>query len=95
MADETLEAPIVEPALLDAIAAEKAESQRLMISGAAIGALDLVAIAALGVGCPLCAVGAPALIGWGAYRAWKVHKLAREVTEGAAATQSATSKSPA
>lgn len=63
--------------LTDAVAAEKAESRRLMISGAAIGALDLVAIAALGVGCPLCAVGAPALIGWGAYRAWKVHELER------------------
>lgn len=77
-ADDTVGAP-AEPTMLDAIAAEKAESQRLMISGAAIGALDLVAIAALGVGCPLCAVGAPALIGWGAYRAWKVHKLSRDL----------------
>ena len=69
-------------ALTDAVALEKAESRRLMISGAAIGALDLVAIAALGVGCPLCAVGAPALIGWGAYRAWKVHRIERRLTDG-------------
>lgn len=65
--------------LRDAMAAERAESQRLMISGLAIGALDVVAIAALGVSCPLCAVGAPALIGWGAYRRWKVHQLAKEM----------------
>ncbi len=66
----------------DAIAAERYEANRLMISGAAIGALDVLAIAALGVGCPLCAVGAPALVGWGAWRWWKVRKLERESREG-------------
>jgi hypothetical protein len=65
----------------DAIAAERYEANRLMISGAAIGALDVLAIAALGVGCPLCAVGAPALVGWGAWRWWKVRKLERESQE--------------
>ncbi|MCX7808695.1 MAG: hypothetical protein N2515_08805 [Deltaproteobacteria bacterium] len=43
----------------------------MMLSGLALGLVDIAAIAALGVGCPLCTVAAPALIGWGAYKAWK------------------------
>lgn len=89
MTERDTERP-VEPATLDAdrqvadaIAAERVEANRLMISGIAIGALDVVAIAALGVGCPLCAVGAPALLGWGAYRRWKVKKFERAAAEEA------------
>lgn len=55
--------------------AERAEARRLMASGVVIGALDLVALGALGVSCPLCVVGAPALVGWGAYRWWKVRRV--------------------
>lgn len=69
--------------IADPIGAEKAEANRLMISGAAIGALDVLAIAALGVGCPLCAVGAPALVGWGAWRWYKVRKLEQAAREAA------------
>jgi hypothetical protein len=71
------------PAPLDPIGAEKAEANRLMISGAAIGALDVLAIAALGVGCPLCAIGAPALVGWGAWRWYKVRQLEQASREDA------------
>lgn len=67
----------VEQVLRDALATERAEANRWMISGAALGVLDVVAITALGVGCPLCAVGAPAMIGWGAYRRWKLRSLER------------------
>lgn len=77
----------------DAIAAERAEANRLMISGVALGALDVVAIAALGVGCPLCAVGAPALLGWGAYRRWKVKKFERAAAEEARAAERAEAES--
>lgn len=52
----------------EAIVAEHAEAKRLMVSGLVIGGLDLLAAVALGVSCPLCVVGAPALVGWGAYR---------------------------
>lgn len=75
--------------IADPIGAEKAEANRLMISGAAIGALDVLAIAALGVGCPLCAVGAPALVGWGAWRWYKVRKLEQAAREAADAADDA------
>lgn len=61
----------------DALAAERAESERLMLSGLAIGVLDVAAIAVLGAGCPLCVVGVPALVAWGAYRRFEVHRSER------------------
>jgi len=75
------EVPEADRQVADAIAAERAEANRLMISGVALGALDVVAIAALGVGCPLCAIGAPALLGWGAYRRWKVKRFEKAVAD--------------
>jgi hypothetical protein len=51
-----------------------------MISGVVIGGLDLLALGALGVSCPLCVVGAPALVGWGAYRWLRVRRLRSETT---------------
>jgi hypothetical protein len=82
------------PAPIDPIGVEKAEAHRLMISGAAIGALDVLAIAALGVGCPLCAVGAPALVGWGAWRWYQVRKLERASQEEATETPQDGAPSP-
>ncbi len=67
-------------ASIDAIAAERAEARRLMVSGVVIGGLDLLALGALGVSCPLCVVGAPALVGWGAYRWLRVRRLRSETT---------------
>jgi len=64
----------------DAIAAERAEARRLMISGVVIGGLDLLALGALGVSCPLCVVGAPALVGWGAYRWLRARRPHSEAT---------------
>lgn len=78
----------------DAIAAERAEANRLMISGVALGALDVVAIAALGVGCPLCAIGAPALLGWGAYRRWKVKRFEKAVADEANRAEDAEGRTP-
>ena len=69
----------MEPSI-DAIAVERAEARRLMVSGVAIGGLDLLALGALGVSCPLCVVGAPALVGWGAYRWLRVRRLRSETT---------------
>lgn len=69
-----------------ALAAERAESERLVLSGLAIGALDVAAIAVLGAGCPLCVVGVPAIVAWGAYRRWKVHGLERALAQQRAAT---------
>lgn len=82
------------PAPIDPIGVEKAEAHRLMISGAAIGALDVLAIAALGVGCPLCAVGAPALVGWGAWRWYKVRKLERASREAGETPQDGATSAP-
>jgi hypothetical protein len=62
----------------DAIAAERAEARRLVVSGMVIGGLDLLALGALGVSCPLCAVGAPALVGWGAYRWFRARRACAE-----------------
>lgn len=73
-------------ALEEALAAERAESERLMLSGLVIGAVDVAAIAVLGAGCPFCVVGVPALVAWGAYRRWKVHGLARELARQRAAS---------
>ncbi len=81
--------PDTDRSIEDAIAAERAEANRLMISGVALGALDVVAIAALGVGCPLCAVGAPALLGWGAYRRWKVKRFEKAVANESARAEEA------
>lgn len=80
------EPPQIDVEALDREAtAEREEGKRLMISGAAIGVLDVAAIALLGVGCPLCAVGAPALLGWGAYRRWKAKELAKKLDAARAA----------
>ena len=49
---------------------EAAEGTRLMLSGAGLGAVGIASAVVLGASCPLCAVGAPALIGWGAYKRW-------------------------
>lgn len=61
----------------EAIAAERAEAHRLVVSGVVIGGLDLLA---LGVSCPLCAVGAPALVGWGAHRWFRLRRPCSEAT---------------
>ncbi len=49
---------------------EVREGTRLMLSGAGLGLVGAASAVALGATCPLCVVGAPALIGWGAYKRW-------------------------
>lgn len=48
--------------------AEREEGKRLMWSGVALGAVGAASALVLGATCPLCVVGAPALVGWGAYK---------------------------
>ena len=49
---------------------EAAEGTRLMLSGAGLGLVGAASAAVLGASCPLCVVGAPALVAWGAYKRW-------------------------
>ncbi|MCA9610946.1 MAG: hypothetical protein KC619_35375 [Myxococcales bacterium] len=54
------------------------EGTRLMWSGAAIGVASAASAVVLGATCPLCVVGAPALVGWGAYKRWNAKKRLAE-----------------
>ena len=51
--------------------AEHAEGTRLIASGIGLGALGAASAVVLGATCPLCVVGAPALVGFGFYKRWK------------------------
>ncbi len=53
---------------------EAAEGTRLMLSGASLGLLGVASAALLGATCPLCVVGAPALVGWGAYKRYRASR---------------------
>jgi hypothetical protein len=53
---------------------ERIEGNRLMVSGVALGAIGAASAVLLGATCPLCVVGAPALVGWGAYKRWKASR---------------------
>lgn len=55
---------------------EAREGTRLIVSGVGLGAVGAASAAVLGATCPLCVVGAPALVGWGAYRRWKARRPA-------------------
>ena len=57
---------------------EAREGTRLMWSGAAIGVASAASAVVLGATCPLCVVGAPALVGWGAYKRWNAKKWRAE-----------------
>lgn len=57
---------------------ERAEGNRLMKSGVALGAVGAASAVLLGATCPFCVVGAPALVGWGAYKRWKAGKVEPE-----------------
>jgi len=50
-----------------------------LASGTALGALAVGELALLGVACPLCIIGAPALIGFGAYAKIRKKKKAKKV----------------
>jgi len=52
---------------------ERAEGTRLIASGVGLGALGAASAVVLGATCPLCVVGAPALVGWGFYKRWKAN----------------------
>ena len=54
--------------------AEKREATELIASGVGIGVLGTIAAAISGAVCPVCVVGAPALIGVGAYRRWRASR---------------------
>ncbi len=54
-----------------------AEGNRLMLSGAAIGVATVASTVLLGATCPLCVVGVPALIGWGAAQRIRAELLER------------------
>jgi cytochrome c-type biogenesis protein CcmH/NrfG len=51
--------------------AERTEGTRLIASGVGLGAVGAASAVVLGATCPLCIVGAPALVGWGVYKRWK------------------------
>ena len=53
---------------------EAREGTRLMLSGAGLGLFGAVSTVVLGATCPLCVVGAPALVGYGAYKRWKANR---------------------
>lgn len=57
---------------------ERGEGNRLMLSGVALGAVGAASAVLLGATCPLCVVGAPALVGWGVYKRWKADRVERE-----------------
>lgn len=48
--------------------AQAKEGTRLIVSGLGLGAIGAASAVLLGATCPLCVVGAPALVGWGAYQ---------------------------
>lgn len=52
-----------------------------MLTGAGIGVLGAVSAIIGGAVCPLCVVAAPALIGMGAYRRWRVSTTRRRETK--------------
>ncbi|MBZ0120698.1 MAG: hypothetical protein K8H88_27135 [Sandaracinaceae bacterium] len=61
----------------DEAKAEKKEANRLMISGVTLGAVGALSAVVLGATCPFCVVGAPALVGWGAYRRYRLARAAK------------------
>ena len=66
----------------EACAAEAREGTRLMVSGVGLGAIGAASAAVLGATCPVCVVGAPALVGWGAYRRWRARRQAGSALSG-------------
>ena len=71
--------------------ADRVEGNRLIVSGAGLGALGAASAVVLGATCPLCVVGAPALVGFGFYKRWRASKGAAsaETTETTETTASA------
>lgn len=65
----------------DAADALAAEGNRLMLSGTAIGVATVASTVLLGATCPLCVVGVPALIGWGAAQRIRAEALKRKRPE--------------
>lgn len=62
----------------DEVGTLAAEGNRLMLSGAAIGVATVASTVLLGATCPLCVVGVPALIGWGAAQRIRAELLKRK-----------------
>lgn len=50
---------------------EAREANRLISSGVILGIVGAASAVVLGATCPLCVVGAPALVGWGAYERYR------------------------
>ena len=61
----------------DSSEVDRAEGNRLIVSGAGLGALGAASAVVLGATCPLCVVGAPALVGFGFYKRWRASKAAQ------------------
>lgn len=59
----------------------RAEGNRLLMSGTAIGALSALSTVLLGATCPLCVVGVPALLGLGVLRRIEAGRLSRRLAE--------------
>ena len=55
---------------------EAREGNRLMLSGVTLGAIGVASTVVLGATCPLCVVGAPALVGWGIYKRYRASRRA-------------------
>ena len=55
---------------------EKRQADTVIALGAGIGAVGAVTALATGAVCPLCVFIAPGLVGLGAYKRWRLSKLA-------------------
>lgn len=64
----------VQSVMSDTREEEAREGNRLMLSGAALGVVSVASAIVLGATCPLCVVGVPALVGWGAYKRYRASK---------------------
>ena len=72
LADE--EARVADASKPDRDDQEKRDANALMMSGVGIGVFGVVAAAIGGAVCPVCVVAAPALLGVGAFRRWRVRR---------------------
>ena len=54
------------------VASEKQDANSYIALGAGVGAFGVASAVTIGVVCPLCYFIAPGLVGYGAYKRWRV-----------------------
>ncbi len=54
---------------------DKKDANTCMALGAGVGALGAASAALVGAVCPLCIFIAPGLVGYGAYKRWKISQI--------------------